>query len=46
MLIKRKKIIDRANAVGLEPLPPGRPTESARRKWMDKLEKLEKNIRE
>ena len=40
----RKKIIDRANAVGLEPLPSGRPTESARRKWMDKLEKLEKNI--
>ena len=42
----RKKIIDRANAVGLEPLPPGRPTESARRKWMYQLEKLEKNIRE
>ena len=42
----RKKIIDRANAVELEPLPPGRPTEAARRKWMKQLEKLEKNIRE
>ena len=42
----RKKIIDRADAVGLEPLPPGRPTEAARRKWIKQLEKLEKNIRE
>ena len=41
----RKKIVDRAKAVGLEPLPPGRPTEAARRKWMDKLEKLERSIR-
>ena len=42
----RKKIIDRADAVGLEPLPPGRPTEAARRKWMNELKRLEKNIRE
>ena len=41
----RKKIVDRAKAVGLEPLPPGRPTEASRRKWMDKLEKLERSIR-
>ena len=41
----RKKIVDRAKAVGLEPLPPGRPTEASRRKWMDILEKLERSIR-
>ena len=42
----RKKLVKRAKVVGLEPLPPGRPTESARRKWMRKLERLEKSNRE
>ena len=42
----RKILVKRAKVVGLEPLPPGRPTESARRKWMRKLERLEKSNRE
>jgi hypothetical protein len=45
-LSARRKLVKRAKAVNLEPLPAGRPTEAARRKWMDKLEKLEKNNRE
>ena len=45
-LSARRKLVKRAKAVNLEPLPAGRPTEAARRKWMDKLEELEKNIRE
>ena len=45
-LSARRKLVTRAKAVNLEPLPAGRPTEAARRKWMDKLEKLEKNNRE
>ena len=44
-LSARRKLVKRAKAVNLDPLPAGRPTESARRKWMYKLEKLEKNIR-
>ena len=39
----RKKLVDRAKVVGLKPLPPGRPTEAARRKWMNELIRLEKN---
>ena len=39
----RKKLVDRAKVVGLDPLPTGRPTEAARRKWIRELEKLEKN---
>ena len=39
----RRKLVQRAKAVGLEPLPPGRPTEAARRKWMNELKRLEKN---
>ena len=39
----RKKLLDRANVVGLEHLPPGRPTEAVRRKWMKELEKLERS---
>ena len=42
----RKKLINRAKVVNLDPLTACRPTEAARRKWMDKLEELEKNIRE
>ena len=45
-LSARRKLVTRAKAVNLEPLPAGRPTEAARRKWMDKLEELEKNNRE
>ena len=39
----RRKLVERAKAVGLEPLPPGRPTEAARRRWMEKLEGLERS---
>ena len=35
------KIRERAKAVGLKPLPPGKPTQAARKKWMDELERLE-----
>ena len=42
----RRKLVKRAKAVNLEPLPAGRPTEAARRKWMEKLEELEKSNRE
>ena len=45
-LSARRKLVTRAKAVNLEPLPAGRPTEAARRKWMDKLEELEKSNRE
>ena len=44
-LSARRKLVKRAKAVNLEPLPAGRPTEASRRKWMDKLEKLERSIR-
>ena len=37
------KIRERAKAVGLKPLPPGKPTQAARKKWMDELELLEKS---
>lgn len=39
----RRKLVERAKAVGLEPLPPGRPTEAVRRKWMKELEGLERS---
>ena len=45
-LSARRKLVKRAKAVNLEPVPAGRPTEAARRKWMDKLEELEKSNRE
>ena len=45
-LSARRKLVTRAKAVNLEPLPAGRPTEAARRKWMEKLEELEKSNRE
>ena len=45
-LSARRKLVKRAKAVNLEPLPAGRPTEAARRKWMEKLEELEKSNRE
>ena len=45
-LSARRKLVKRAKAVNLEPLPAGRPTEAARRKWMKELEELEKNISE
>ena len=45
-LSARRKLVKRAKAVNLEPLPAGRPTEAARRKWMDKLEKLERSSTE
>ena len=40
-LSARRKLVKRAKAVNLEPLPAGRPTEAARRKWMEELEKLQ-----
>ena len=39
---KRYDLRNRALAVGLEPLPPGRPDPSKRRKWLKTLEALEK----
>lgn len=37
----RYRLRQRAKAVGLKPLPPGKPTQAQRRKWLDKLIKLE-----
>ncbi len=34
-------IRQRAKAVGLEPMPPGRHSEAARREWLNKLKRLE-----
>ena len=39
---KRYDLRNRAIAVGLEPLPPGRPDPARRRKWLRALETLEK----
>lgn len=39
---KRYNLRNRAIAVGLEPLPPGRPDPAKRRKWLRALETLEK----
>jgi len=38
---KRYALLQRAKKVGLEPLPAKRPTDSERRKWLEKLSKLE-----
>ena len=39
----RSQVRKRAKEVGLDLLPPGRHTKSERDKWMEKLEKLEKD---
>ena len=41
---ERYKLRQRAKRVGLEPLPAGRQPEHARKKWLKKLENLEKEI--
>ena len=38
---ERKKLRYRANKVGLKPLPPGKPTPQARKKWLDELHRRE-----
>ena len=40
----RYKLRQRAKRVNLEPLPAGRQPEHARKKWISKLEKLEKEL--
>ena len=40
----RKKLRNRAKKVKLKPLPPGKPTPEARRKWLDELHKREAKI--
>ena len=40
----RKKLRNRANKVKLKPLPPGKPTPEARRKWLDELHKRETKL--
>ena len=40
----RKKLRNRANKVKLKPLPPGKPTPEARRKWLDELHKREAKL--
>ena len=41
---ERKKIRTRAKKVGLKPLPPGKPSPEARRKWLDELHKRETEL--
>ena len=38
---ERKRLRYRANKVGLKPLPPGKPTPQARKKWLDELHRRE-----
>ena len=38
---ERKKLRCRASKVGLKPLPPGKPTPQARKKWLDELHRRE-----
>ena len=40
----RKKLRNRAKRVKLKPLPPGKPTPQARRKWLDELHKRETRL--
>jgi len=40
----RKKLRNRAKKVKLKPLPPGKPTPQARRKWLDELHKRETKL--
>ena len=40
----RKKLRNRAKRVKLKPLPPGKPTPQARRKWLDELHKRETKL--
>ena len=40
----RKKFRNRAKRVKLKPLPPGKPTPQARRKWLDELHKRETKL--
>ena len=40
----RKKLRNRAKKVKLKPLPPGKPTPEARRKWLDELHKRETKL--
>lgn len=41
---ERYKLRQRAKVVNLEPLPAGRQPDNARKKWIKKLEKLEKEL--
>ena len=41
---ERKKIRIRAKKVGLKPLPPGKPSPEARRKWLDELQRRETKL--
>lgn len=40
----RKQLRNRAKRVKLKPLPPGKPTPQARRKWLDELHKRETRL--